>query len=228
MTPLENTIPFGYCHCGCGRETAIATKNDPKWGWIKGQPSRFIRGHQSALDRVNLSEIKGFKINGVLCRLIPLTRGLWTIVDASNYEWLMQWRWYAQKRPDGKRHYAVRAARDSSGKEIKIRMHRLILGLDQGDVTLGDHIRPEETLNNTRGNLRLADAGESQRNRHIPKNNTSGLKGVCWDWRKGKYRGDIVVDGKHKYVGYADTIEEAYKKYEAAVAKYHGNFGNAK
>jgi hypothetical protein len=38
----------------------------------------------------------------------------------------------------------------------------------------------------------------------------------------------IALGGKHKYVGYADTAEEAYEKYKAAVVKYHGEFGQPK
>lgn len=39
------TIPYGYCQCGCGKETRLATQNDIAKGWIKGKPLRFLRGH---------------------------------------------------------------------------------------------------------------------------------------------------------------------------------------
>jgi len=38
-------IPYGYCQCGCGKKTAIATGTDTKKGRIKGQPSRYLPGH---------------------------------------------------------------------------------------------------------------------------------------------------------------------------------------
>jgi hypothetical protein len=38
-------IAFGLCQCGCGQRTTIATYTWPKWGHIKGQPKRFVRGH---------------------------------------------------------------------------------------------------------------------------------------------------------------------------------------
>jgi hypothetical protein len=38
-------IPHGYCGCGCGQKTTIASRNDTKGGKIKGQPLRFISGH---------------------------------------------------------------------------------------------------------------------------------------------------------------------------------------
>lgn len=40
-----NEIPYGYCHCGCGQKTWIATITNAKHGWIKGQPVYFFAGH---------------------------------------------------------------------------------------------------------------------------------------------------------------------------------------
>lgn len=38
-------IPYGYCHCGCGQKTKIATQNHKDLGYTKGEPVRFIQGH---------------------------------------------------------------------------------------------------------------------------------------------------------------------------------------
>ncbi len=38
-------IPYGYCHCGCGKKTGIAKGTDTKKGRIKGQPVRYLPGH---------------------------------------------------------------------------------------------------------------------------------------------------------------------------------------
>lgn len=35
----------GFCECGCGQKTRIADKTVKRNGWIKGQPLRFIHGH---------------------------------------------------------------------------------------------------------------------------------------------------------------------------------------
>ena len=40
-------IPYGYCHCGCGQKTKIAPKTSRHHGWIKGEPKRFINGHNA-------------------------------------------------------------------------------------------------------------------------------------------------------------------------------------
>jgi HNH endonuclease len=39
--------PFGYCHCRCGWKTPLAKTTNRKEGRIKGQPLRFLPGHQN-------------------------------------------------------------------------------------------------------------------------------------------------------------------------------------
>lgn len=34
------------CACGCGQSTRLAPYTRPSKGWVKGEPIRFIRGHQ--------------------------------------------------------------------------------------------------------------------------------------------------------------------------------------
>jgi hypothetical protein len=43
----DQPIPEGYCQCGCGQRTKIATVNDRSNGWTAGVPKRFLRGHGS-------------------------------------------------------------------------------------------------------------------------------------------------------------------------------------
>lgn len=38
---------YGFCQCGCGQRTTLADRTRPKLGWIKGQPHRFIVGHNN-------------------------------------------------------------------------------------------------------------------------------------------------------------------------------------
>lgn len=48
MQPHDTTneIPRGYCQCGCGQKTPLAKQTNKKRGWVKGEPLRFIFGHQ--------------------------------------------------------------------------------------------------------------------------------------------------------------------------------------
>lgn len=41
----ENSIPLGFCQCGCGGQTRIARRTYNKIGHTKGQPQRYIKGH---------------------------------------------------------------------------------------------------------------------------------------------------------------------------------------
>ena len=37
----------GLCQCGCGQPTRIAPVTDRAKGWVKGQPLKFIKGHNA-------------------------------------------------------------------------------------------------------------------------------------------------------------------------------------
>lgn len=50
-------------------------------------------------------------------------------------------------------------------------------------------------------NLRLATNAENQQNRDKPKNNTSGVTGVTWNKRSGKWLAQIMVNRKNIYLG---------------------------
>ena len=42
----KGEILYGYCECGCNMKTKLATHTHRKRGWVKGEPLRFINGHQ--------------------------------------------------------------------------------------------------------------------------------------------------------------------------------------
>lgn len=49
VPPLkEPAVSRGLCECGCGGHTLIADKTDSRFGRVKGQPLRFIHGHNRA------------------------------------------------------------------------------------------------------------------------------------------------------------------------------------
>jgi hypothetical protein len=48
-----SVIPDGYCQCGCGERTPIATKTrTSEGGTVKGQHKRFIHGHHRRKPRI--------------------------------------------------------------------------------------------------------------------------------------------------------------------------------
>lgn len=49
------------CECGCGQSAPIAKQTETKYGYVKGQPKRYIRGHRTMLRVVWLPEDRGYE-----------------------------------------------------------------------------------------------------------------------------------------------------------------------
>lgn len=209
--PTEQpNIPYGYCHCGCGQLAPIAKRSTTQWGWVKGQPKRFISGHHSTKPRVAIDEIS--LPPGT--RAILLTQGKVAIVDAVDYEYLSQWRWHASKR--GQTFYAGHNIK-TNGRRTAIYMHQLIAGKG------ADH-RDGDGLNNTRDNLRLATHQQNMSNQRVRKDNRSGYKGVAWHKPCKKWHARIHFNGKRISLGYFAVIEEAALAYNEAAKQLFGEF----
>jgi len=49
-TPLNTeqpSVPYGFCHCGCGERTKLAPYSIPRLAWVGGEPIRYINGHNA-------------------------------------------------------------------------------------------------------------------------------------------------------------------------------------
>jgi len=177
-----------------------------------------------ARPRIDFDGAKPFKVDGVYCRLISLTRGMLTIVNDSDYMWLSQWNWRAKLVKSTNTFYALRNSSLKDGRRTAIYMHREILGLKFGDPREVDHIRSNETLNNSRSNLRVATHAENMCNRQIHRNNACGYKGVRFNRKINKWQAVIWLDRKQTHLGSFETPEGAHEAYKCAAAALHGEF----
>jgi hypothetical protein len=153
-------------------------------------------------------------------RLIPLTQGKFAVVDAADYEWLSQWKWYASYQRTTGRWYAYRASYIGK-KKYNIAMHRVILNAPHGLKV--DHV-DGDGLHNRHDNIRLATICQNRFNRGPQRNNTSGIKGVSWNKETGKWQAFIGVNGKQTHLGlFVDKLDAA-AAYAEAAKRLHGEF----
>lgn len=150
---------------------------------------------------------------------IPLTQGKFAIVDDSDYEILIRYRWHFNKG------YAVRIVRTpNSKKRTYIGMHNVILGTPEGME--GEH-RDGNGLNNLRSNLRICTHAENMRNHALLKRNKYGLTGIYWRAKKRRFTATIYFNCSTIHLGTFKTIEEAKRARIEGENKYFGEFRRA-
>lgn len=154
-----------------------------------------------------------------MSREIPLSRGLFAIVDDEDYEALSKFKWHAAVRNKGLGHYARRSAIGKDGKSRTIRMHRQIMGFH---LPMIDH-ENGNGLDNRRENLRSCPGNsENQVNQALRRNNTTGATGVVRHC--GKYRAQIRIRQQFICLGVHPTLDEAALAYNKAAVRFFGDF----
>ncbi|MGL4507581.1 MAG: HNH endonuclease signature motif containing protein [Aeromonas sobria] len=141
-------------------------------------------------------------------------------------EGILRWKSRRGRIPAG----AVAGCRDGGGyisvsvHGKMVRAHRIVYEMHFGRIPDGaeiDHINGIRHDNRIE-NLRLTSRSVNNRNKAKQRNNTSGVTGVCWHTRTGKWQAIFMS----KYLGLFETIEEAKSAYKAAshgiVTSRHG------
>jgi hypothetical protein len=152
-----------------------------------------------------------------MTKQIPLSQGKFAIVDDADYEWLNQWKWTADKSASSDTWYARRGEGRPSRK--KSHMHRVIMNAPDGMEV--DHVNGDG-LDNRRENLRICTRAQNAHNTGIHPRNTTGFKGVSRT-RQG-FVAQMVINGKHIYIGTFKSPEEAAKAWDESAKKNHGEF----
>lgn len=98
-------IPYGYCHCGCGEKTKLATQTWAKHGWIKGQPLKYILHHMTHE------------------RKMPIEDRFWSKVNIGDPDEC--WEWQAARTRLG---YGAFSVRHATARPAHIIAYELICG----------------------------------------------------------------------------------------------------
>lgn len=149
---------------------------------------------------------------------INLTCGRAAHVDEQDVSTVAPYSWRSER--NRRTRYAVAWLR-VSGKQVKIYMHRLILGSPRGALT--DH-RDGDGLNNRRVNLRACSHKQNGANSKARGQGSSKFKGVSWNRQARKWRAQIWVAGKRVMLIATDDEAEAARAYDSAARDLYGEF----
>lgn len=86
-----------------------------------------------------------------------------------------------------------------------------------------DHI-DRDFANNAFSNLREASNAENCQNRRVRRDNTSGVTGVMWVERLGKFTVAVGANGKRRHIGVYAAFDDAVEARNRAAADAHGEF----
>ena len=89
-----------------------------------------------------------------------------------------------------------------------------------------DHINTIKSDNRIE-NLRLANNSENHANVKRPSTNTSGRKGVTWNKKLGKWQAQIKINGKNKYLGLFEDVDDAHGAYVMAANENFKQFARS-
>ncbi|BCD83620.1 hypothetical protein PSm6_00270 [Pseudomonas solani] len=88
-----------------------------------------------------------------------------------------------------------------------------------------DHINGDRK-DNRFSNLRTCTHQQNNHNQPIRKTNTSGIKGVYWNKRQRKWRGQVCLNYHIHHTKGFDKIDEAEVAVRALREELHGEFAN--
>lgn len=146
--------------------------------------------------------------------------GLFAIVDEADADLVSAYRGHPHKK--NRRFYAIADAPLVGGGRVKVRMHRLVLGLtDPNDQA--DHVN-HDGLDNRRSNLRKTTNQQNGFNQRSAEGSTSRFRGVSWTTDRSKWHAQIRHNNKLYHLGHFDDEIDAARAYDEAARRFFGEF----
>lgn len=105
--------------------------------------------------------------------------------------------------------------------------HRLVWLWVHGEwpTPMVDHANGNRADNRPE-NLRLASMSQNLANARVSSRSRSGVKGVSWNSRLGRWHAYIGRGGKRTHIGFFDSIDDASAAYAAKAREIFGEFAN--
>ena len=108
---------------------------------------------------------------------------------------------------------------------VRMPTHRVVFAMANGRWPDADTDHADcDPGNNSPSNLRPATRSQNACNAGMKPNNKSGCKGVSWDKQSGKWRAQIMANGRKKNLGRFASKDSAAEAYADAAIQYHGQF----
>lgn len=150
-------------------------------------------------------------VSGNVASLV-LTTGDVVIADADDIGKLSSISWFKQTAG-----YAA-GRKQVNGKRPIILMHRFVLDAKPGSEV--DHINGNK-LDNRKANLRFVTRSQNRQNQQgARKDSKTGVRNVIYDERKRRFKVVLSIDGKVRYFGSFESLEEAEAAAKEARRKY--------
>lgn len=155
--------------------------------------------------------------------VVPLTRGLFAVIDHRDAERVGKYAWHACRRASKPHLFAAGRTINCATENPKTQlMHRFILRARKHQHV--DHVNGNP-LDNRRKNIRLCSRSENacNRNPNTGANHGLPLKGIR-KTSNGRWQARIALLGRSYCLGRFDTPTQAAKAYNRAALKLHGAF----
>ena len=138
--------------------------------------------------------------------------------DKEDYELIKNIKWHFE----GKEHNRRYLCGQHNGRNV--RMHRLVMGIDEYCDLVVDHKRVNSQNDNRKENLRIIKQADNCKNRNKSSNNTSGYTGVSFSKTDNKYKAYIQINGKTIRLGTYVNLQEAVNARKEAENRYYKEY----